>query len=112
MLDTMWKGGDTTLRYEKSRAAAERWWEEQKKVHSPEQLNESVEQANGSALSQGVPHLPPPESSPDPETSVSMPTPRRSPRKAGSGNQASLKGLKDRINENLPNGVPRMESRR
>lgn len=112
ILNTKWKGGDTTLRYEKARVAADKWWEEQKrKAENPEQLEAIVKQANGSTISHGIPQLlPPDDSSPEPETSISAPSLRRSPRKAGSGHQ--LKGLTDRMSGSLPSGVPRMESRR
>ncbi|KAF2665290.1 hypothetical protein BT63DRAFT_60735 [Microthyrium microscopicum] len=104
MLGTMWKGGDVKLRYEKARKSADEWWEQQQKHAAA--IAEKPQEKNTLAGAQ-VPSLAA-QSVDVPE----MPSLRRSPRKATSGNQASLKGLKERMSGSLPNGVPRVESRR
>jgi sphinganine C4-monooxygenase len=109
-LNTMWRGGDVKLRYEKSRADAEAWWEEQKK------LAEATGHANGKANGHANGTARGPSTSAVDDVKPPAAKLRQSPRKKTSSSAAaqagSLKGLTERVSGSLPNGVPRVDSTR
>jgi sphinganine C4-monooxygenase len=114
VLNTMWRDGDVKLRYEKSRAAAEAWWEEQKK-HA-EATGQSNGKANGHANGKAKGGSAASSSSAVDEAKPPPAKLRQSPRKKTTSSAAaqagSLKGLTERVSGSLPNGVPRVDSTR
>jgi sphinganine C4-monooxygenase len=102
-LNTMWRAGDVKLRYAKSRAAAEEWWAEQKK------MAEAMDKANGHANGKAKEAPAVDEAKPPPAKL------RQSPRKkttSATSQAGSLKGLTEHVSGSLPSGVPRVDSRR
>jgi len=104
--NTKWRG-DTKLRYEKQRATADAWWEEQKRLALNQETASTTETreaatVNAQPFAKETPILLPSEAS----------RVRRSPRKGN--NSVQLKGLKERMvsSSAMPNGVPRVESSR
>jgi sphinganine C4-monooxygenase len=105
VLDTMWKGDDIKLRYEKARKAADEWWEQQKQKADAMEQSNGISKTNGSSVDVDKPMA-----------ERGMVKLRQSPRKKTTSSAAaqagSLKGLKERVSGSLRNGVPRVDSTR
>lgn len=114
VLNTMWRGGDVKLRYEKSRAAAEAWWEEQKKqAEAMEQSNGKANRhANGKAKGASTASSSSAVDGVKPAAAKLRQSPRKKTSSSAAAQAGSLKGLTERVSGSLPNGVPRVDSTR
>jgi len=116
MLGTMWRGGDVKIRYEKARKAADEWWELQKRKAEEKSEGVNKTEVSGHALDNAaidddhVPLISPSARAQEQQQSGFL---RRSPRKQKQSSISApspLKGLRNRMAGNLPNGVHRVHS--